>query len=94
MTVEEVKAEYDKLNLPRKLDQRMLEDALRVFKKYNLAVMLDRLEDTSSRIQILPSVMLAMPEQAITRAYEQTRERLLQYEKTVKNDAEGDADDD
>lgn len=94
VTVEEVKAEYDKLNLPRKLDQRMLEDALRVFKKYNLAVMIDRLEDTSSRIQILPSVMLAMPEQAITRAYEQTRERLLQYEKTIKNDAEGDADDD
>ena len=94
VTVEEVKAEYDKLNLPRKLDQRMLEDALRVFKKYNLAVMIDRLEDTSSRIQILPSVMLAMPEQAITRAYEQTRERLLQYEKTAKNDTEGDADDD
>ena len=94
VTVEEVKTEYDKLNLPRKLDQRMLEDALRVFKKYNLAVMLDRLESPSSRIQILPSVMLAMPEQAITRAYEQTRERLLQYEKTAKNDTEGDADDD
>lgn len=94
VTVEEVKTEYDKLNLPRKLDQRMLEDALRVFKKYNLAVMLDRLESPSSRIQILPSVMLAMPEQAITKAYEQTRERLLQYEKTAKNDTEGDADDD
>ena len=72
----------------------MLEDALRVFKRYNLAIMLDRLESPSSRIQILPSVMLAMPEQAIARAYEQTRERLLQYEKTAKNDTEGDADDD
>lgn len=94
VTVEEVKTEYDKLNLPRKLDQRMLEDALRIFKKYNLAVMLDRLESPSSRIQILPSVMLAMPEQAITRAYEQTKERLLQYEKTAKYDAEGEADND
>ena len=81
-TVEEVENEYNKLNLPKKLDRRMLEDALRTFKKYNLAVMIDRLESTSSRIQILPSVMMSMPEQAITKAYERTKELLLQYEKT------------
>lgn len=82
VTVEEIENEYNKLNLPKKLDRRTLEDALRTFKKYNLAVMIDRLESSSARIQILPSVMMAMPEQAITKAYEQTRELLLQYEKT------------
>ncbi len=94
VTVEEIEAEYNKLNLPKKLDRRTLEAALRTFKKYNLAIMLDRLESSSSRIQILPSVMLALPEQAITKAYTQTKNYLLQYE---KNNAapvtEGKADD-
>lgn len=93
-TVEEVENEYNKLNLPKKLDRRMLEDALRTFKKYNLAIMIDRLENTSSRIQILPSVMMSMPEQAITKAYERTKELLLQYEKTNQSLAEEEQPDD
>lgn len=93
-TVEEIGNEYNKLNLPKKLDRRMLEDALRTFKRYNLAIMLDRLENTSARIQILPSVMMAMPEQAITKAYEKTKELLLQYEKNNQNLAEGEQPDD
>lgn len=81
VTVEEIEAEYNKLNLARKLDRRTLEAALRTFKKYNLALAIDRLETSSARIQILPSIMLALPEQAITKAYTQTKERLLQYER-------------
>lgn len=94
VTVEEIEDEYNKLNLPKKLDRRMLEDALRTFKRYNLAIMIDRLESTSARIQILPSVMLAMPEQAITKAYEKTKELLLQYEKTNQSFAEEDQSND
>ena len=94
VTVEEIEDEYNKLNLPKKLDRRMLEDALRTFKRYNLAIMIDRLENTSARIQILPSVMLAMPEQAITKAYEKTKELLLQYEKTTQSFAEEDQSND
>lgn len=82
VTVEEIEAEYNKLNLARKLDRRTLEAALRIFKKYNLALAIDRLETSSARIQILPSIMLALPEQAITKAYTQTKERLLQYERS------------
>lgn len=85
VTVEEVEAEYNKLNLAKKLDRRTLEAALRTFKKYNLALAIDRLETSSARIQILSSVMLALPEQAITKAYAQTRERLLQYERSGSN---------
>ena len=94
VTVEEIEDEYNKLNLPKKLDRRMLEDALRTFKRYNLAIMIDRLESSSARIQILPSVMLAMPEQAITKAYEKTKELLLQYEKTNQSFAEEDQSND
>lgn len=94
VSVEEIEGEYNKLNLPRKLDRRMLEAALRTFKKYNLALMLDRLDNSSARIQIFPSVMLAMPEPAITKAYAQTREYLLKYEKANSNSGmEGQADD-
>lgn len=93
-TVEEIENEYNKLNLPKKLDRRMLEDALRTFKRYNLAMMIDRLENTSARIQILPSVMMAMPEQVITKAYEKTKELLLQYEKNNQDSAEEEQPDD
>ena len=82
VTVEEIETEYNKLNLARKLDRRTLESALRTFKKYNLALAIDRLETSSARIQILSSIMLALPEQAITKAYAQTKERLLQYERS------------
>lgn len=81
VTVEEIETEYNKLNLAKKLDRRTLEAALRTFKKYNLALAIDRLETSSARIQILPSIMLALPEQAITKAYAQTKERILQYER-------------
>ena len=94
VTVEEVEAEYNKLNLSRKLDRRTLETALRTFKKYNLAIAIDRLEHPSARIQVLSSIMLALPEQTITKAYTQTREYLLQYERAGSNPAaEGLSDD-
>ena len=92
--MEEVETEYNKLNLPRKLDRRSLEAALRTFKKYNLALAIDRLENSSARIQILSSIMLALPEQAITKAYTQTREYLLQYERAGSNSAGEELSDD
>lgn len=94
VTVDEVEAEYNKLNLPRKLDRRTLEAALRTFKKYNLALAIDRLENSSARIQILSSIMLALPEQAVTKADTQTREYLLQYERAGANPAAEELSDD
>ena len=90
VTVSELETEYNKLNLPRKLDRKTLEDALRLFKRYNLAQALERLDKPEARIQILPSVMLAMPEQAITAAYEQTKDLLMQYQKSSAMDSEED----
>lgn len=86
-SVEELKNEYDKLNLPRKLDKKLLEDSLVNIKKYNLAMPLDKLNDTDAKIQIYPSVMLAMPDSGITNAYNATKEFLLQY-KNSKDDEE------
>lgn len=78
-SIEEIKNEYDKLNLPRKLDKRLLEDSLVNIKKYNLANPVDKLSDLEAKIQIYPSVMLAMSDQAITSAYEETSRFLAQY---------------
>lgn len=90
VTVEEIKNEYEKLNLPRKFDKVLLEDSLRNIKRYNLVQPLDKLQDTNAKIQIYASVMLAMPDTTITTAYEQTSKLLSQY---VNSDEEDENDD-
>ena len=89
-TVEEVKNEYEKLNLPKKFDRTLLEDSMRNIKRYNLVQPLDKLLDMNARIQIYPSVMLAMPDTNISKAYEQTSAYLQQY---VNSDEEEETDD-
>lgn len=90
VTVKEIKNEYEKLNLPRKFDKVLLEDSLRNIKRYNLVQPLDKLLDMDAKIQIYPSVMLAMPDTTISKAYEQTSKLLTQY---VNSDEEDENDD-
>lgn len=90
VTVEEIKNEYEKLNLPRKFDKVLLEDSLRNIKRYNLVQPLDKLLDMDAKIQIYASVMLAMPDTTISTAYEQTSKLLVQY---VNSDEEDENDD-
>ena len=90
VTVEEIKNEYEKLNLPRKFDKVLLEDSLRNIKRYNLVQPLDKLLDMDAKIQVYASVMLAMPDTTISTAYEQTSKLLAQY---VNSDEEEENDD-
>ena len=90
VTVEEIKNEYEKLNLPRKFDKVLLEDSLRNIKRYNLVQPLDKLLDMDAKIQIYASVMLAMPDTTISTAHEQTSKLLAQY---VNSDEEEENDD-
>ena len=90
VTVEEIKNEYEKLNLPRKFDKVLLEDSLRNIKRYNLVQPLDKLLDMDAKIQVYASVMLAMPDTTISTAYEQTSKLLAQY---VNSDEEDESDD-
>lgn len=78
-SVEEIKNEFEKLNLPRKFDKKLLEDSLVNIKKYNLGVPIDKLADTDAKIQIYPSVMLAMSDSSISSAYVETSQYLQQY---------------
>ena len=90
VSVEEIKNEYEKLNLPRKFDKGLLEDSLRNIKRYNLVQPLDKLLDMDAKIQIYPSVMLAMPDTTITKAYEKTSKLLMQYVNTDEEDEDND----
>lgn len=87
-TVEEIKNEYEKLNLPRKFDRAFLEDSIRNIKRYNLVQVADKLVDMDAKIQIYPSVMLAMPDTDISKAYDETVKLLSQYENSEEEDEE------
>lgn len=87
-TVEEIKNEYEKLNLPRKFDRVLLEESLRNIKRYNLLKVEDRLSDMDAKIRIYPSVMLAMPDVVLNKAYEETAKLLAQYENSEDGDEE------
>lgn len=87
-TVEEIKNEYEKLNLPRKFDRAFLEDSIRNIKRYNLVQVADKLVDMDAKIQIYPSVMLAIPDSNISKAYDETVKLLSQYENSEEEDEE------
>ena len=87
-TVEEIKNEYEKLNLPRKFARVFLEDSIRNIKRYNLVQVADKLVDMDAKIQIYPSVMLAMPDTDISKAYDETVKLLSQYENSEEEDEE------
>ena len=87
-TVEEIKNEYEKLNLPRKFDRAFLEDSIRNIKRYNMVQVADKLVDMDAKIQIYPSVMLAMPDTDISKAYDETVKLLSQYENSEEEDEE------
>ncbi len=79
VTVEEIQTEYQKMNLPRRLDRVALESILRTLKAYNLAKQLERLNDAASRIEIYPSVILALPDNVLRAGQEETERELAKY---------------
>ena len=74
--------------MPRKFDRAFLEDSIRNIKRYNLVQVADKLVDMDAKIQIYPSVMLAMPDTDISKAYDETVKLLSQYENSEEEDEE------
>ena len=84
VTVEEVQAELQKMNLPRKLDQQTLEKLMRTLRRYNLA-------RPESRIEVFPTVLLALPDADLADAAAEsarTRTELGLYERPEGADTE------
>ena len=80
ITVEELQQEYQKLDLPQKLDQRKLEDVLRTLRSYNLARQVDRLDHVQAQIEIFPTVILALPDHVLRASQEECSKKLREYE--------------
>lgn len=78
--VSDIENHYNKMNLPRKLDPKMLENIFQILKKYNIAFPVNRLTDSESEIIIMSTVMLALPDKNISEAYNKTLEFLQKYE--------------
>ena len=88
VTVREVQEEFQKLDLPRKLNQLTLEGAMRTLKGYNLARALDRLTDEDARIEIFPTVILALPDNVLKASRDETMEELNKYRKAGEEEEE------
>ena len=63
-----------------------LEKVMRTLKKYNLARQLDRLNDASARIEIYPSVILALPDNVLRASQEETEKELAKYKANEVDD--------
>ena len=84
VTVEEVQTELQKMNLPRRLDQQTLERLMRTLRRYNLARPVGRLSGLDSRIEVFPTVLLALPDADLADAAAEssrTRSELALYER-------------
>lgn len=86
VTIEEIQVEYQKMNLPRKLDRITLENIMRTLKNYNLARPLDRLSDATARIEIYPSVILALPDDVLRAGQEETEKELAKLRANEEDD--------
>lgn len=91
VTVEEVQTELQKMNLPRRLDQPTLERLLRTLRRYNLARPVGRLTGLDSRIEVFPTVLLALPDADLAAAAAEvtrTQSELALYERAEAEAAE------
>ena len=80
----QVQAELQKMNLPRRLDQPTLERLLRTLRRYNLARPVGRLSGLDSRVEVFPTVLLALPDADLADAAAEssrTRSELALYER-------------
>lgn len=86
VTVREIQEEYQKLGLPRKLDRLTLEAILRTLRNYNLAKQLDRLTEEEARIELYPTVILALPDNVLKASRDATVAALDKYRRAGEED--------
>lgn len=95
VTVEEVQTELQKMNLPRRIDQPTLERLMRTLRKYNLARPVGRLSGLDSRIEVFPTVLLALTDADLADAAAEaarTRNELDIYERPENAAGSAEAD--
>lgn len=78
--VEDIYEKYAMLKLPKFRKDQLL-NALRSFKRVNLILNLDRLDppDAGTRIQIYPSILLAVTAASLEEIYKAAQDKLAEY---------------
>lgn len=79
---DEIHQKYNMLKIEAKLnlDKTILRDSIRLFKRYNIITNLDSdVTLSEARIRIYPSVLLALPNDNLTRIYDAIHEKLNIY---------------
>ena len=78
--IQEVRDKYAVLKT-KKLDKTTEKQAFALFKRYNIIRNLSPdLSDGSTRIEIYPSVLVALPNEGINSLYETIKDKLNQYD--------------
>ena len=80
VTVEDIYEKYGMLKLPR-VRRDLMTNAFRTFKRVNIIQNLDRLDkgDMAARIQIYPSVLLAVTANSLEEVYKIAQDKLSEY---------------
>lgn len=83
VTIQEIRDKYNVLKVKnkQKLDKNSEKLIIALFKRYNLIRNLTSdITQAETRIEIYPSIMIAIPNEGITHLYENVKERLTEYE--------------
>lgn len=83
VTVQDIRDKYNVLKIKnkQKLDKNSEKQIIALFKRYNLIRNLTSdISQGETRIEIFPSIMIAIPNEGITYFYESVKERLVEYE--------------
>lgn len=83
VTIQDIRDKYNVLKIKnkQKLDKNSEKQIIALFKRYNLIRNLTSdISQGETRIEIFPSIMIAIPNEGITYFYESVKERLAEYE--------------
>lgn len=83
VTIQDIRDKYNVLKVKnkQKLDKNSEKQIIALFKRYNLIRNLTSdINQGETRIEIYPSIMIAIPNEGITYFYETVKERLAEYE--------------
>ena len=87
--MQDVRSKFDILKSKTKLDKTTERDAVAVFKRYNIIRVIDAdITQGDARLEIYPSVLMAIPAEGINALYEQTKNRLSEYEEGEESEEE------
>lgn len=96
VTIQDIRDKYNVLKVKnkQKLDKNSERQIIALFKRYNLIRNLTSdITQGDTRIQIYPSIMIAIPNEGITHLYDSVKDRLAEYE-LAEGEEDADSKDD